>query len=106
MDEVAQIVQGLRVSRPSINFEQLLALVEPSAQFEAHCAADVGKDFWIYTVNGSLLEGEAIVVRASKFFPEVAEDQAQNGLADTISELRKFDANTGLHAQVEVKGLE
>jgi len=105
MDEVAQIIQGLRITRPSINFEQLLALADPSAQFEAHCAADVGKDFWIYTVNGSLLEGEAIVVRASKFFPEVAEDLAQNGLADTIKAARNFDANTGLQATVEVKGL-
>lgn len=106
MDEVARIVTGLRLTRPSITLEQLLALTDPSASFEAHVAADVGKDFWIYTINGQLLDGEAIVVRASKFFPEVAEDIAQNGLADTIKAAKSFDANTGLQATVEMKGLQ
>lgn len=106
MDEVSRIVTGLRMTRPSITFEQLLALEEPSAQFEEHVAADVGKDFWIYTVNGQLVDGDAIVVRASKFFPEVAEDLAQGGLIATINAAKSYNANTGLQATVEVKGLQ
>ena len=106
MDEVSRIVTGLRMTRPSITLEQLLALEEPSAQFEAHVAADVGKDFWIYTVNGQLCDGEAIVVRASKFLPEVAETLAQEGLRDTIKAAKTYNANTGLQATVEVKGLQ
>ena len=114
MDEVAQIVQGLRIWRPSITFEQLLALDDPSPLFEAHVAADVGKDYWIFSIeaNGEkyLLNGEAMIVRASKsilvLIPDHVETMAKEGLAETIKSLRDFNANTGLQATVEVKELE
>ena len=102
MDQIAQIVTGLRLTRPSIDYQQLLALVEPKAEFEAHVPAeDGGRDCWIYTVDGKLVNGEAIVVRAR--MPIQAETLAQEGLADTIAALRKYDANTGLQASVEVR---
>jgi hypothetical protein len=105
MDEVAKIVTGLRIKLPSISLEELLALENPTVRREAHVSAEVGKDYWIYSVGGSLVEGEAIVTRASKFFPHIAETFAQEGLMDTIKSLKKFNANTGLQATVEVKGL-
>lgn len=103
MNELIRVHAALKASRPSIDLAQLLALVDPSAEFEAHIPAETGRDFWVYTVNGKMLEGEAIVVRAS--LPGQAESLAQQGLADTIAAARKFDANTGLHADVEVRGL-
>lgn len=104
MDELLRVCQGLSATRPQINLEQLLALVEPSATFEAHIPAEQGRDYWIYTVNGQTLEGEAIVVRAS--LPNQAEAMAQEGLADTIEAARKYDANTGISAEVEMRGVE
>lgn len=106
MDEVCKIIQGLRLVYKSITLEELVDMESPSAQFEAHVAAEVGKDYWIYSVNHRLLDGEAIVVRASKFMPDVAEMLAQEGLQDTIKAAKKFDANTGLQATVEVRGVE
>ena len=106
MDEVSRIIQGLRLTYKSITLGELVELESPSAEFEAHVAADVGKDYWIYTVNGRLLDGEAIVVRASKFFPDVAENLAQEGLRDTIKAAKRYNANTGLQATVEVRGLQ
>lgn len=105
MDEVARICTGLRLTRPSINFEQLLSLEEPKPEFEAHVPAEgSGKDAWIYTVNGNAVDGECMVVRAST--PWQAESLAQSGLHDTIESLRKFDKNTGLQADVEVRPLQ
>lgn len=104
MNELMRIVSGLRSSRPSINLEQLLALVEPRAEFEAHIPAETGRDFWIYTVDGKTLDGEVIVVRAS--LPNQAEAMAQEGLSDTISAAKKFDANTGLSIETEVRGVQ
>jgi hypothetical protein len=104
MDELLRVCQGLSATRPQINLEQLLALVEPSATFEAHIPAETGRDFWVYTVDGNTLEGEAIVVRAS--LPNQAEAMAQEGLHDTIKAANKFNANTGLQAEVEVRGVE
>lgn len=104
MNELVRVVQGLKNSRPSIDLEQLMALESPSAEFEAHIAAEQGRDFWVYTVDGNLLDGEVMVVRAS--LPLQAESLAQEGLHDTISALRKFDANTGLQSTVEVRGVE
>lgn len=101
-----RIVSGLRATRPSINLEQLLALTDPSAEFEAHVAADVGQDYWVYTVDGKLLDGEAMVIRAPKFMPDIAETRAQGGLLATIEAAKQFDANTGLQATVEVRGME
>lgn len=101
MKEVSIIIEGLRITRPSITVEQLLALESPSADFEAHVPAETGKDFWIYTVDGKLIDGEAMVVRALS--PMTAETMAQEGLRDTIATYRKFDANTGLQAEVEVR---
>ena len=110
MDEVSRIIQGLRLTYKSITLGELVELESPSAEFEAHVAADVGKDFWIYSINADgrrfLLDGEAMVVRASKFMPDIAEMLAQEGLRDTIKAAEKFDANTGLQATVEVRGLE
>ena len=106
MDELCRVIQGLRLIRKSITVDELVALEEPRAEFEAHVAADVGKDYWIYTVNGRLLDGEAIVVRASKFFPDVAENLAQEGLRDTIKAAKRYNANTGLQSTVEVRGLQ
>lgn len=106
MDELCRVIQGLRLTRKSITTDELIAFEEPRAEFEAHVAADVGKDYWIYTVNGRLLDGEAIVVRASKFFPDVAENLAQEGLRDTIKAAKRYNANTGLQATVEVRGLQ
>lgn len=99
-----RVVSGLRLSRPSIDFEQLLALVDPSAEFEAHIPAEQGRDYWVYTINGNMLDGECMVVRAS--LPNQAEMMAQEGLADTIQAARKFDVNTGLQSTVEVRGVE
>jgi hypothetical protein len=101
MDHLSQIVTGLRLTRPSIDYAQLLALESPRAEFEAHVPAEKGKDFWIYTVDGKMVDGEAIVVRAA--LPIQAETLAQEGLRDTIAALRKHDANTGLQAQVEMR---
>ena len=104
MNELVRVCQGLSATRPQIDLEQLLALDSPSATFEAHIPAEQGRDFWIYTVNGNTLEGEAIVVRAS--LPGQAESLAQEGLADTIAAAKKFDTNTGLQSTVEVRGVE
>ena len=104
MNELLRVCQGLSATRPQINLEQLLALESPCATFEAHIPAEQGKDFWIYTVDGKTLEGEAIVVRAS--LPMQAEGLAQSGLADTIESARKFDMTTGLQSTVEVRGVE
>ena len=104
MREVARIVQGLRLTRPSINLEQLLALESPIAEFEAHVPAETGRDWWIYTIDGKTLDGEAMVVRAS--LPNQAEVMAQEGLIDTIKAAKKFNANTGLQAEVEVRALQ
>jgi hypothetical protein len=104
MDQLSQIVTGLRLTRPSIDIAQLLALESPRAEFEAHIPAETGADFWIYTVDGKMLDGEAIVVRAR--LPIQAETMAQEGLRDTIASLRKFDANTGLQAEVEMRPLQ
>jgi hypothetical protein len=104
MNELLRVCQGLSATRPQINLEQLLALESPSATFEAHIPAEQGKDFWIYTIDGKTLEGEAIVVRAS--LPMQAEAMAQSGLAETIESARKFDMNTGLQSTVEVRGVE
>lgn len=104
MNELLRVCQGLSATRPQIDLEQLIALESPSATFEAHIPAEQGRDFWIYTVDGKTLEGEAIVVRAS--LPNQAEAMAQEGLADTISAARKFDMNTGLQSTVEVRGVE
>lgn len=104
MDQIAQIVTGLRLTRPSIDAAQLVALDNPRAEFEAHVPAESGPDFWIYTVDGKMVDGEAIVVRAR--LPIEAETRAQEGLRDTIAAYRKFDANTGLHADVEVRPLQ
>ena len=106
MEEVSRIIQGLRLVYKSITLDELCAMEDPRAEFEAHVAADVGKDFWIYSVNGKLLEGEAIVVRAPKFFPDVAENLAQEGLQDTIKAAKHFNINTGLQATVEVRGIQ
>lgn len=104
MDELQRICQGLSATRPQIDLEQLLAMVSPSATFEAHIPAETGRDFWVYTVDGKTLEGETIVVRAS--LPLQAESMAQEGLHDTIQAAKKFNMNTGLQAEVEVRGVE
>ena len=104
MDELSRIVTGLRLKLPTIDHEQLLSLVEPSASFEAHIPSETGKDFWVYSVNGKTLDGELIVVRAS--FPQFAEQLAQEGLFDTIAAARSFNANTGLQADVEMRPLQ
>jgi hypothetical protein len=104
MNELLRVCSGLSATRPQIDLEQLLALESPSATFEAHIPAEQGRDFWIYTVDGKTLEGEAIVVRAS--LPGQAEAMAQEGLHDTITAARKYNANTGLQAEVSVKGVE
>ena len=104
MDDLLRVCQGLSATRPQINLEQLLALDSPSATFEAHLPAETGRDYWIYTVDGKTLEGEAIVVRAS--LPNQAECMAQEGLQDTIAAARKFDLNTGLQGTVEMRGME
>lgn len=104
MEEVARIIQGLRLTRPSVDVDQLLAMVDPAAEFEAHIPAETGRDFWIYTIDGKLLDGEAMVVRAS--LPQQAETMAQEGLRDSIKAARNYNANTGLQAQVEVRALQ
>ena len=104
MNELMRVIEGLRVTRPSISLEQLLALDSPTAEFEAHIPAESGRDFWVYTVNGKLVDYEAMVVRAS--LPNQAELMAQEGLSDTIAAARRFDVNTGLQATVEVRGVE
>lgn len=109
-NEVCQIIQGLRLVHKSITLGELIELESPSAEFEAHVASDVGKDFWIYSINDNgrrfLLDGDAIVVRASKFLPDVAETIAQQGLFETILSAKRYDANTGLHATVEIRGAQ
>lgn len=102
--QVAQICTGLRLTRPSIDAEQLLALESPSAEFEAHVPAESGPDFWIYTIDGKLFDGEAMVVRARSVIH--AETLAQEGLRDTLSALRHYDANTGLSADVEMRPVQ
>ena len=101
MDDIARICTGLRLTRPSLNAEQLLALINPSAEFEAHVPAETGADFWIYTINGNTYDGESIVIRAK--LPNHAETLAQEGLRDTLKALRHYQDNTGLQAEVEVK---
>lgn len=100
--EVAQIIKGLRLTLPSIDGDKLLSIDNPLASFEAHVVAETGKDYWIYSVNGSLLHGEAIVVRAS--LPVEAENLAQNGLRTTIDAFRHHTENTGF--QIEAKVLQ
>lgn len=104
MDEIARICEGIKITRPSIDFEQLLALESPSAEFEAHVPAEVGKDAWIYTVGGKTVNGEVMVVRART--PLEAETMAQEGLRDTIAALHRFNANTGIQAEVEVRPVQ
>lgn len=99
-----RVCQGLSATRPQINLEQLLALESPFATFEVHIAAEQGRDYWVYTINDCTLEGEVIVVRAS--LPNQAEMMAQEGLSDTIAAAKRYDANTGLQAEVEVRGVE
>lgn len=101
MDDLSRICTGLRLTRPSLSAEQLLALDNPSAEFEAHVPAETGLDFWIYTINGNTYDGEAMVVRAK--LPNGAETLAQEGLRDTLKALRHYQTNTGLQAEVEVK---
>jgi len=106
MDDVARILDGLRVTRPSLTVEQLLALDAPRAEFEAHVPMNGGLDVWIYTVNGSTLDGDAMVVRAA--LVQQAERLAQEGLRHTIQYWRDYadtdgdDASAGLQATVEV----
>ena len=104
MNELARLFNGLKLSRPSIELGDLLTLDDPKATFEAHVPAETGRDFWVYTVSGNLVDGEAIVVRAS--LPQQAETLAQEGLRDTIKSLRHFDANTGIQTEVEVRPLQ
>ena len=104
MSELQSILHGLSITCPSLTFEQLLALDNPSARFEAHVPAESGPDIWIYTVDGHVIEGDAMVIRAR--LPIEAETRAQEGLRDTIAEFRKFDVNTGLQSTVEVRGAE
>lgn len=104
MDELLRVCSGLSATRPQIDLEQLLALESPSATFEAHIPAETGRDFWVYTVDGKTLDGEMIIVRAS--LPNQAECMAQEGLSDTIKAANKFNMNTGLQAEVEVRGVE
>lgn len=104
MNELMRVCQGLSSTRPQINLEQLIALESPLATFEAHIPAESGRDYWVYTVDGNTLEGDAIIVRAS--LPNQAEAMAQEGLADTIQAAIKYNANTGLTAEVEVRGAE
>lgn len=101
MDQISQICLGLKASRPSLDAPQLLALENPSAEFEAHIPAETGPDFWVYTINGSTYDGECMVVRAK--LPNAAETLAQEGLRDTIKALKHYDENTGIHAEVEVR---
>lgn len=104
--EVCKIIQGLRLVYKSISLDELCELEEPRAEFEAHVSSDVGQDFWIYSVNQRLLDGDAIVVRAPKFMPDMAEMRAQEGLLATIKLAKKFDANTGLQVTAEVRGVQ
>jgi hypothetical protein len=104
MNEVTRILTGLEATRPRLEVGDLLLLDEPNATFEVHVPAETGEDFWIYTVNGSTLDGDCIVVRAST--PNKAETVAQEGLRASISALKTYDNNTGLQAEVEVRGLQ
>jgi hypothetical protein len=103
MNELIRVCDALRATRPSLGIEQLLALEGPSAEFEQHIPAETGRDFWVYSIDGKTLDGDVIVVRAA--LPVQAETLAQQGLADTIRAARDFDANTGLQAEVEVRGV-
>ena len=106
MNELAHVLNGLQARLPSLTVAELLALEDPSPEFEAHVAADVGQDFWIYSVNGHAFNGDFIVVTAPKFMPQLAEDRAQEGLRETLRLVKTFDASTGLQATVEVRGVE
>lgn len=101
MDTISQIHAGLRATLPSIDYNDLLAMEDPSAEFEAHCAAETGKDYWFYSVCGKLVNGDVILVRAST--PLTAETLAQEGLRDTLAALRRHRDNTGLEATVEMR---
>jgi hypothetical protein len=104
MNELSQIITGLRLTRPSLNAEQLLALVDPEPVAEQRVVAEVGLPYWIFSVNGSSFDGEFIVVRAS--LPSQADQLAAGGLRDTIAALRHHDANTGLQATVEMRPMQ
>lgn len=106
MNELSRVLNGLAADRQSLTVAELLAMESPSAEFEAHIPADVGNDFWVYSVNGNSFNGDFIVVRAPKFMPQIAEDRAQEGLRETVKLVRTFDASTGLQATVEVRGVE
>jgi hypothetical protein len=69
----------------------------PSAEFEAHVPAEIGEDFWLYTINGKTLMGEVMVVRARH--PIEAETRAQEGLRDTIEAFRRVRDETGIQAR-------
>ena len=113
--EVCKIIQGLRLVYKSISLDELCELEEPRAEFEEHVAADVGPDFWIFLISSHgekfLLDGDAMVLRASKFIATfklspVVEQQAQEFLQETIKLAKKFDANTGLQVTAEVRGVQ
>lgn len=104
MNELMRIVSGLRLTLPSINLEQMIALERPAPSFEAHVPAEEGRDYWVYSVDGKTLDGEVIVVRAS--LPMQAEALAAEGLFDTIQGAKYFNANAGLQSEVEVRGVE
>lgn len=101
MDILSQIHAGLRATLPSIDYDGLLALEQPSAEFEAHHPAETGKDYWFYSVSGRLVNGEVIVVRAK--LPIEAETLAQEGLRETLAALRRMRDETGVESTVEVR---
>jgi len=103
MDDISRIHQGLRATLPSVDYNGLLAMEDPSPTFEAHAPAETGPDCWLYSVNGHLVNGEAMLVRGR--LPLEAEMLAQEGLRDTLIALRKMRDETGVQASVEVRGV-
>jgi len=106
MNELQSVLLALQSTLPLLTPDEFLTLEEPHAEFEAHVPAEVGEDFWIYSVNGKTFNGELMVIRAPKFMVGLAETRAQEGLAETIAAYKRYQDNTGLQATVEVRGLE
>lgn len=104
MDQLTQIVTGLSISRPKLNSEQLLALVNPEPVAEQRVAAEVGPPHWIYSVEGKSYDGYFITVRAA--LPSQADQLAMQALQDLITDLKEQQQNTGIHAEVQVRTLQ
>ncbi len=81
------LIQKLRETRPSLPFEELLALKSPSVRYEG---VDELRDergdlrrYRVYSIDGHLYDGAPIII-PDKFSALVADSLAEQGLYSTL----------------------